>query len=367
MKIEDYKDKGMIYFTDSTDSRRATAYANTYILSVNGREYVIDTSCGKKRYSDLKTTLKKSLNYSILCTHYHNDHIANNGRLARKGSPIIYHHNAVSKINYLRTNASGQILRMFRDMQKEGFLKRLGMFNDAQVRLLLKRKAYSRYIAEPLLFSASFIMSIRSIGRIYTGKKHVRYLDDNSGTCIELNGMKADGWIIDESFYAFKTPGHSDCHTVFYLQGSRLLVAGDALNFLTPNDIQYGTVKDTIETQKFLLELVKNENIEILCQGHYPPVTGNENIINYISGIIEKHEHMFRLTSSFLEGISGSITFDELYERFCSIDDPEINRLKKITFPRSTLVFLDVYLLKMLEETSIKPEVFMPWRYTRYY
>ncbi len=363
---EDFKDKGMIYFTDSTNSDRATACANTYILSVNNRKYIIDTSFGKKRLKEIKSYLKGNDNYSILCTHYHNDHIANNGRLASKTSQIIYHRNAVQKINYLRTNASGQILRMYRDMQKEGFLKRLGLFNDLQIRLLLKRKIYSRYVAEPLLFAASYIMSLKTIGRIYTGKRHVKYLEDKTMSAIKLKGLKAEGWILDDSFYAFEAPGHSDCHMVFYLQSKKLLVAGDALNFLTPNDIQFGTVKDTIITQKFLLRLAKKEKIEILCQGHYPPVTGNENIVSYISDIIEKHEHMYKLTSDFIDKVDSGLTFDELYGRFCSIDDPVIKRLKKITFPRSTLVFLDVYLLKMLEETGMKPEVTMPGRYTGY-
>lgn len=355
MRNEDYKDRGLIYFTDSMDSERATAFANTYVLSVNGREYVIDASCGRKRYRDIKAYLRGRGRYSILCTHYHNDHIANNGRLARRGSPIIYHRNAASKVAYLRTNATGQILKMYRDMGRKGFLGRLGIFNDTQVRLLLKRKVYARYVAEPLLFAASGLVSLRSIGRIYTGRRYIRYLKNGARTCIELNGMKAEGWRIDESLFAFLAPGHSDCHAVFYLRSAGVLVAGDALNFLTPNDIQYGTVMETIEAQKFLLQLVKNEKVEILCQGHYPPVTGNENIISYISGIIEKHEYMYDLTRDFLAGISGSLTFDELYDMFCSIDDPAITRLKKITFPRSTLVFLDVYLLKMIEETGINP------------
>jgi len=355
LRNEDYKDKGMIYFTESVNSERATNLANTHILSVSGRDYVIDTSCGKKRYREIKEFLKERHDYSILCTHYHNDHIANNGRFARAHSPIIYHCKARSKISNLRTNSYGQVLVMYRDMDKEGFLKRLGMFNDTWIKLLLKRKIYSRYITRVLLYAASIMISLKSIGRIYTGKKYVRYLEDVSRTGIEFDRMKADAWKIDDSLYAFETPGHSDDHIVFYLQSTRLLVAGDALNFLTPNDIQFGTVKETIETQKFLLDLVKNENIEILCQGHYPPLTGNDKIVDYISGIIEKHEHMYALTTGFLRGVNTALTFDEIYERYCAIDDPLINRLKKITFPRSTLVFLDVYLLKMLQEAGIEP------------
>jgi len=353
MMADTYKNRGMVYFAEPVKDGRATNFANTYILTAGNRKYIIDSSCGKKRLMRIKRFLGHSCEYTILCTHYHNDHIANNGRLAGKNSPVIYHENAGSKINYLRTNASGQILRMYRDMPKEGFLKRLGVFNDSIIRLLLKREVYSKYIAEPLLFTVSYILSLKSIGRIYSGKKHVRFLKSAEMTELNFNGIKTNGWVLDDSLYALEAPGHSDCHTVFYHRNNSILIAGDALNFLTPNDIQFGTLKETIESQKFLLDLAKNEKIELLCQGHYPPITGNEKIVSYISEIIEKHEHIYNLTSSFIKNMDRTLTFDELYEKYCSIDDPVINRLKKITFPRSTLVFLDVYLLKMLEECGI--------------
>lgn len=353
MMIDTYKNKGLIYFTEHVKDNRATNYANTYIVTTDNRRYIIDSSCGRKRLTRVKRQLADAGNYTILCTHYHNDHIANNGRLSGKGSPIIYHENAASKIAYLRTNASGQILRMYRDMPKEGFLKRLGVFNDSIIKLLLKRKVYSRYIAEPLLFTVSYILSLKSIGRIYSGKKHVKFLKPADMTLLSFNGMKTKGWVLDDSLYAMEAPGHSDCHTVYYHKSNSILIAGDALNFLTPNDIQFGTIKETIESQKFLLELAVNEKIELLCQGHYPPVEGNEKIVSYISDIIEKHNHIYSITRSFINSIDRSLPFDELYNQYCSIDDPVINRLKKITFPRSTLVFLDVYFLKMLEECGV--------------
>jgi glyoxylase-like metal-dependent hydrolase (beta-lactamase superfamily II) len=354
MMIDIYKDRGLLYFSETVKDGRATNYANTYILTCGNRKYVIDSSCGNKRLKRIKRFLNHNGNYTILCTHYHNDHIANNGRLAGKNTPIIYHENVSSKINYLRTNASGQILRMYRDMPKEGFLKRLGVFNDSMIKMLLKRKVYSRYIAEPLLFTVSYILSLKSIGRIYSGKKHVKYLRQREMVELNLNGMKIKGWVLDDSFYALEAPGHSDCHTVYYDRKKSILIAGDALNFLTPNDIQFGTIKETIESQEFLLELSRNEKIELLCQGHYPPVAGNEKILSYISDIIEKHKHIYNLTSSFIKDMDHSLTFDVLYTQYCSIDDPVIKRLKKITFPRSTLVFLDVYFLKMIEECGVQ-------------
>lgn len=169
---------------------------------------------------------------------------------------------------------------------------------------------------------------------------------------LPLKGPDAEGWEIDDGLYAIESPGHTDCHTVYYYRKNRILIAGDSLNFLTPNDIQFGTLKETIETQKFLLALAAEEKIEVLCQGHYPPVTGNEAVTGYISDIIDKHEHVYNLIKNHVRDKSPDISFDELYSSVCRIDDPVIRRLVKITFPRSTLVFLDVYLLKLLEENG---------------
>lgn len=346
------KSRGLIFFTEKVKEGRATNFANTYILTDDSRKYIIDSSCGKKRLREIESCLNGEDDYTILCTHYHNDHIANNGRLAGSSAPIIYHRNALKKVSFLRTNGTGQILRMYREMEKEGFLRRLGFFNERFIRLLLKRDIYSKIIAEPLLFIVSYAFSLRSIGRIYSGKKYVQYLDESEKTSLDFSGFSTEGWRLGDDLFALEAPGHTDCHTVFYQKGSRILIAGDSLNFLTPNDIQFGTLRETIETQKFLLELARREKIEILCQGHYPPVTGNDAVISYISDIIEKHEHVYNLIMNYIRDNRNGLSFDELYHRICLIDDPVIKRLTKITFPRSTLVFLDVYLLKMLEETG---------------
>ncbi len=348
------KSRGLIFFTEKVKEGRATNFANTYVLTSGSRKYIVDSSCGKKRLREIKSCLNDDMDYTILCTHYHNDHIANNGRLAGVSAPIIYHRNALKKVSYLRTNGTGQILRMYREMEKEGFLRRLGFFSDRFIKLLLKRDIYSKIIAEPLLFIVSYAFSLRSIGRIYSGKKYVQYLDESGKVSLDFSGLRTEGWQVGDDLFALEAPGHTDCHTVFYQKENSILIAGDSLNFLTPNDIQFGTLRETIETQKLLLELARSEKVEILCQGHYPPVTGNEAVNSYISDIIEKHEHVYNLIMNHIRDNSKELSFDELYDKLCLIDDPVIKRLTRITFPRSTLVFLDVYLLKMLEETGEK-------------
>lgn len=347
---KDYEKYGLYYFTLPKKRGTGSDISNTYALNTGTRWYIIDTSCGKKRYKELKDFLKDKKNYTVLCTHYHNDHIANNGRVAGSVSEIMYHFKARNKVPYLRTNATGQILRMYRELGKRGFLQRIGYFSDGFIDFMLKRKITSKYIMEPLLFAVSYIFSLNSIGRIKHGKKNVRYFENNEKKKINFNGFEIDGWIIEDGLYAFETPGHSDCHVMYYYSNEKILFTGDALNFLTPNDIQFGDLNSTMDSQKIILELAEKENVRMICQGHYPPVENNKDVTDYISDTIAKHEHVYTTVRNHINPENINLPFDDLYKEICTIDDPVIGKLLKITFPRSTLVFFDVYLLKMVND-----------------
>ncbi len=351
---KDYEQTGLLYFTLPAKRGSGSDISNTYAFTTGKHWYIIDTSCGKKRYRELKEFLKYKNNYTILCTHYHNDHIANNGRLVHNSGKIFYHPNARSKIRNLRTNATGQILMMYRELDKKGFLKRMGYFSDGFIDFMLKRKFTSEYVMIPVLLIATYFFSISNIGRIYPGINHIEFFDENKKIKVNLNGLETAGWLIDEGIYAIETPGHSDCHVMYYWSDKKILFTGDALNFLTPNDIQFGEIQSTMESQKMILKIADKENILMICQGHYIPLENNKAIVEYISDTIAKHEHVYNKLKNFLNQDNIYLGFDELYNRICGMDDSVIQKLLKITFPRSTLVFLDVYLLKVIKETMIK-------------
>lgn len=237
---KDYEKYGLFYFTLPKKKGNSSDISNTYVLNTGTAWYIIDTSCGRKRYKELKEFLKDKKDYTILSTHYHNDHIANNGRLIDKTGRILYHPNAAVKVSYLRTNGTGQILMMYRDLDKKGFLQRLGFFSDRFIDFMLKRKLTSKYIMPGILFIVTYIFSLNSIGMIYSGRNRIRYFDNNKKIKIKLNHSETEGWEIEDGLYALETPGHSDCHVMYYYREKKILFTGDALNFLTPNDIQFG-------------------------------------------------------------------------------------------------------------------------------
>lgn len=344
------KYRGFVLFTSTEKKERASHVSNTYIFETDGKWYVIDTSCGSRRRKELKKFLDDKKNYSILCTHYHNDHIANNWFIAKKGTTILYHKKAASKIPYLRTNSTGQILKMYRDLDREGFLARLGFFSKKSARFLSGSSFASRFILPPLLFITAFIISFKNTGFMPSARRKIKYLDPDSKTIIELNDVTLSGWIIDKNLYAFETPGHTDCHIIYYKADDKILFCGDALNFLNPNDIQFGNIEETFQSIDLIFELVKNEKIETVASGHYHPIEGNDNALKYIKEIKENHEYVYGIIKSELERSGINISFKEIFDIITNIEDPVLKKLKRISFPVSTLVFLDVFIYKLITE-----------------
>lgn len=337
-------------FTSTAKKDRASAVANTYCFEIDKNRYIIDTSCSRKRRNELKSFLRNKKDYTILCTHYHNDHIANNWFIAKKNTPIIYHQNAVSKINWLRTNSTGQILKMYSTLDKEGVLNQLGFFSKKTAAFLSQNFLISRFIMPPLLFIIAYIVSFQNTGFMFPAKRNITWLSPEKKVKINLSTITMDGWIIDKNFYAFETPGHTDCHITFYHEKEKILFCGDALNFLNPNDIQFGDISATFRTIDLILDIAMNEGIETLASGHYHPVTGKENIIKYINEIKEKHEHVYRLVKSQFERSGLHLNHDEIYKEVIKLEDPLIKKLRRISFPVSTLVFLDVFVYKLIKE-----------------
>lgn len=341
-------------FTSTVKKNRASAVANTYCFELNKNHYIIDTSCGRKRKNELKDFLKDKKKNTILCTHYHNDHIANNWVIAKKNTAIIYHKNAKSKINWLRTNSTGQILKMYSTLDKKGVLSRLGFFNQKTAAFLSQSPLISRFIMPPLLFIIAYIISFKNTGFMFPKKRNITWLDPEKKVKINLNCITIDGWIIDKDFYAFETPGHTDCHINFYNYKEKILFCGDALNFLNPNDLQFGNIEKTFYTIDLILDIVINENIETLALGHYHPIIGKENIIGYIKEIKEKHEHVYSLVKSQIKISGYHLHPEEIYKKVIKLKDPLITKLKRINFPVSTLVFLDVFIYKLVTEIKKK-------------
>lgn len=347
---QELENKGIIILSDSKRLNSVSSCANTYIFSTKDNHYILDPGFGKKRRTLVGEKTFQQENPTILCSHYHNDHCANMGVVGSKKSRILCHNSMEEKISFLRTNGVGQILSMIDQMPVESTLKRFKMFPPWLVSMLSFLSGISMVFPKAFMFLVSYLYSIKNIGFIYPGKKRIEYLDFSKENQSDLKSGLVKTIKIDDELTAFETLGHTDDHISFYHSGKKALFTGDALNFLNANDIQYGDIEKLEKTISFLIELVEEKDIEILLQGHFYPVFGKENIKNHLLEIKEKHEEVSMIAKEIVYSFHENFSFDEALEKFMGHPSKTIAKIAKINFPRSTLIFMEVYLLKRIKD-----------------
>lgn len=238
---------------------------------------------------------------------------------------------------------------MANSLDLDGMLKRMKMLPNWLIATIVFSSKISRIFPTVFMFIFSYIYSWNNIGTINSGRKKAKYLELADFKKISLDRIDIYGWHIDENLIAIDAQGHTDDHVIYYLTDKKILFSGDALNFLNANDIQFGDIGKVDDTINFIAEFVEKEKVEILLQGHYYPIIGTDNIINYIDEIRNKHSEMYDIVSGIIQSMEEPIQFDEALENLYAYPAELSQWLGKISFPRSTLVFLDVYLLKVLQ------------------
>lgn len=340
---------GIAMLSDTDRINRASSAANTYIFSGGSSRYVLDPAFGADRRKEIREHIGQSGPCHVLCTHYHNDHSANNGMVAGRNSHIYYHHRIKPKINYFRTNGTGQIRVMAREMDLEGMLKRFRMFPGWLILLVVSAARISPLFADAFLFVVGYLYSRKNIGAIRPGQRRAKYLEAQEKENITLENALTCGWRIDGNLIALEAPGHTDDHLLFYLADRKVLFTGDALNYLNGNDIQFGQIEAVDGTFDLIIDFVRKEKVEVLLSGHYYPVIGTAAILEHAQKIKEKHRQMYAITSETIETMGEPLVFDRLLEALGNHPADLARQTARISFPRSTLVFLDVYLLKVLQ------------------
>ncbi|GAB6094556.1 hypothetical protein JCM14469_08080 [Desulfatiferula olefinivorans] len=341
--------RGIRMFSDTDRLNRASSAANTCLFAIGDTLYVLDPAFGARRRKELRPYLQTDGPLHVLCSHYHNDHCANNGWAAGRGSRIYYHHWVRTRIHYLRTNGTGQILTMAREMELPDMLRRFRMFPGWMVRGMLLSSRLSRLFPAAALFAVSYLYSLNSVGLIRPGRSRAVYLTPEARESIDLDHTTITGWRIDDGLFAMEAPGHSEDHLVYYLKDQKALFAGDALNFLNANDIQYGDVVKIDQTFDRLHDFVTKEGVDVLFQGHYYPLFGTDAIAGHIDTIRHQHKHVHEAARSVIASFDRPFGFDEALSALLSHPSDLVQYLARITFPRSTLVFLDVYLLHTIK------------------
>ncbi len=344
-------DCGVSFITDIRAEGRGAAIANTYFLSMGDRYYMIDAACGKKRLGQIRDHLQ-GRDCDLLVTHSHLDHSANSAAAVNKRSPIIFHPLVEHKIDNLQRNYTEITPAMINAFGIEGFFGRTGMLRPSMRKKLLFIQKYFPSFFTFLMKLVTLALLRISIGHIHSPHANVQYLSYADQRDLIFDGIHFSGWDLGNGIFALETPGHQDDHLAFYIPQRKIMFAGDLINFLNPNDILDGSIKDTHNGLHKMLQLAKAGGIDILALSHALPIIGNDQAISYIRTIIAQQEEIFATVAGIVDSCADKNDFTEIIDQIYQHDSALMKRVLKINYPRS-VSFIDVYVYLYLREFLI--------------
>lgn len=341
-------ENGVSIITDIREEGKGTAIANTFFLQVDNKNYVIDPACGNKRLRRIKSHLLFK-EYDLLLTHSHLDHCANSGAAASQNSRVIFHPLVAGKINHLKRNYTDITAEMVQVFGVEGFFGRTGMLGPGMLKLMRFMQRHIPAVFDLSIYITSLIMCRSKVGRIYRPTRNVVFLKENQLTDLCFENTFFRGWPISEHLYALDTPGHQDDHLSFYIPQRKLMFAGDLINFLNPNDILDGSLKDTHTWMMKMLQLAEAGGIDILAVSHALPVIGKDQVVSYLRSVIARQEETFETVAEIVASCPDKSDFDAIIAKIYAHESELMKRILKINYPRS-VSFIDVYVYLYLKE-----------------
>ena len=341
-------ERGVSFVTDIHQEGKGAAIANTFFLEAGNKYYMIDPACGKKRLKQIRNHLPYN-EYDLLITHSHLDHSANSGVAMAKNSRVIFHPLVAGKINNLKRNYTEITAEMIKVFGVQGFFGRTGMLGPSMIKLMLFIQKYSPPLFNFCVNIISLIMCRIAVGGIYPPKKNALFLKCDERQDLHLGATVFRGWPINERLFALDTPGHQNDHLSFYVPDKRIMFAGDLINFMNPNDILDGSIKDTHTGMMKMLQLAEAGGIDILAVSHALPLIGQASVIDYLRAVIAKQDEIFNTVSEIVSSCPDKTDFEEIITKIYGHESDLMKRILKINYPRS-VSFIDVYVHIYLKE-----------------
>jgi len=149
------------------------------------------------------------------------------------------------------------------------------------------------------------------------------------GEQFSFGGVTFNGWRVGAA-YLLLTPGHSPDSLSIYVASEKAIFTGDLLWYVNPNGLE-GSIELLLQSVAKLKDLVEEEGIEYLGQGHFQPISGRQHILDHISQYEDSEKALVHRLEEVVAG--DSVSVDYLLEKLRESDHPAIKEALRINYP----------------------------------
>jgi glyoxylase-like metal-dependent hydrolase (beta-lactamase superfamily II) len=334
------------------DNFKQPDIANALIYRLGNRLYLIDSGAGPTIRASIQRALQEIgpvQSFTLLNSHAHTDHVANNDMIHTVQAKQIHHYLSVAGL--VQLDPLPHFAAQFSDLSAYYDLMTGFQAHRGLTQLLgVIRDVLSFFVGEQRTLQLLLSIIFRKFQPIRVSRETIQPYEALPRQQLLIGEIPWTGWVLgDNDVWILEERGHTPDEVVFYLPEHQLLHTADLTFPLFP------TWPDT-NAQVIIAMLRKCEamtragKVRLLTDGHHHQVYhGQQAITNFLQTLITDHEHFQRVLSDIFADHDG-LTVGQVYAYVQQYqDDPVVQKFLALEFPHTPPALQNVIVTSLLQ------------------
>lgn len=334
------------------DNLKHTDIANALVYRAGDRLYLLDSGAGptiRKSIVQVLQGVGPVQSFTLLNSHAHADHIANNDLIHLAQARETHHY--LSEAGLARLDlfayAAEQVAQLgaYHDVMK-GF-----QAHRVLTRLMgVMRDVLAVFVGERRALELLFHMIFREIQPIRPSRETIQPYESLPKQPLVIGSVPWTGWVLgDNDVWVLEARGHTPDEVLFYLPEHQVLHTADETfaPFPTSPDSDGQVIRETLSKCQ---AMARAGAVRVLTDGHHHQVyRGKQEIDDFLETLLTDQEQFQTVLKQILEEHDG-LTVEQIYaaarERR---DDPGVQHYLSLESPHTPFTLQDIIIVTLLQ------------------
>ncbi len=334
------------------DNLKRPDIANVLVYRVGDRLYLLDSGAGPTIRKSILQVLQEMgpvQSFSLLNSHAHIDHIANNDLIHLVQAREIHHYHSEAGLARLDPFAyfADQFARLgaYHDVMK-GF-----QAHRVKMRLVgVVRDVLAVFVGERRALEMLFHIMLRNFQPIRASRETIQPYEALPRQPLVIGGVPWTGWVLgDNDVWVLEARGHTPDEVLFYLPEPQVLHTADVTfaPFPTLPDSDGQVIRQTLSKCQ---AMARAGAVRLLTDGHHHQIyRGKPEVVAFLETLLTEQEHFQAVLRQILEERDG-LTVEQIYASVRQRrGDPAVQHYLSLESPHTPFALQDIIIVSLLQ------------------
>jgi glyoxylase-like metal-dependent hydrolase (beta-lactamase superfamily II) len=326
--------------------------ANALVYRAGDRLYLLDSGAGQTFRESIVQVLQEVgpvQSFSLLNSHVHVDHIANNDLIQLAQASETHHYLSEAGLAWLNPFSyfADQFARLgaYHDVMK-GF-----QAHRAMMRMMgVVRDVLAVFVGERRALELLFHLFLRNFQPIRASRETIHPYESLPRQPLVIGGVTWTGWVLGEDdVWVLEARGHTPDEVLFYFPEHQVLHTADLTfaPFPTLPDSDAQVIRETLSKCQ---AMARAGAVRVLTDGHHHQVyRGQQEVVAFLETLLTEQEHFQTVLRQILEEHDG-LTVEQIYTSVRQRSgDPAVQHYLSLESPHTPFTLQDIIIVSLLQ------------------